>query len=220
MEYIHGKSIISIAIADDHTMLTQSLSSEINRFENCKVILQAGNGKELIEKIDPENLPELILIDLAMPEINGVDTIKILKKKFPNIKFLAISMYPSEFMIQRVLEAGGHGFLEKNYGVDILKHAIYEIMQSRYFFTDRTAARMARQLGEIKKNHTTNNELNNEEISFIKLNESGKTYKEIAKEMKVKKRHIEQLQHNLFQKLDVRSRTELAVKAIKMGITI
>ena len=103
MEYTHGKSLIKIAIADDHTLFRQTLCSLINTWDKCKVIVEAANGRLLIDSIDVKNLPELIIMDLGMPEINGFDTIKILKPLYPGIRFMVVSMYQGEETIRHLI---------------------------------------------------------------------------------------------------------------------
>ena len=93
MSYIHGKTLIKIAVADDHTMLREALSRLINTWDNCKVIVEAESGQKLIDRIDSKNLPDLIVVDLGMPGMNGYETIAALKKLYPSLKFLVISIY-------------------------------------------------------------------------------------------------------------------------------
>lgn len=219
MSYIHGKSLVKIAIADDHTLLRQSLSSIINSFENCKVILETASGAELIERIVPDNLPDLILIDLAMPDKNGFETIKILAPRYPELKFIVISIYQGEEMIVRLLKSGAQGFIHKSEDAIILKHAIYEIMRKGYYFTDKTALKIVHHLLE-GKSITAYDTLSDEEISFLKLITTEKPYKEIAQMMNITLRHAEYIRNTLFHRFNVQNRTGLAVKAIDKGLAI
>ena len=220
MGYIHGKSVIQIAIADDHLLVMQALSLLINTsIEKCTVMLQAASGEELIERIDPQNLPDLIIMDISLPGINGLDTMQILKKKHPLLKFLGISMYPPDFMSIRILQHGGHGFIQKNADKDLLKHAIYGIMKSGYYFSDQGFSRVASHILE-NTSHPLYNLLTDEQILFLRLEATAAPYKTIAGMMKVSPRHIEHLRRTLFERLGVQSRTELTVKAIQMGFDV
>ena len=219
MEYTHGKSLIKIAIADDHTLFRQTLCSLINTWDKCKVIVEAANGRLLIDSIDVKNLPELIIMDLGMPEINGFDTIKILKPLYPGIRFMVVSMYQGEETIIRLLKAGAQGFLHKSEEAVRFKSAIYELMQTGYSFPDRAASKHVKQLLQNKE-FAVNSDLCDEEISFLKHIVTEKTYKEIADAMDAPVRRVEYLRKTLFEHFDVKSRTALSVHAIEKGLTI
>ena len=219
MSYIPGKPLIKIAVADDHALLRQTLCIFINNLDNGKVILEAGDGKELIDSIDPKNLPELIVIDLGMPGLNGFETIAILKNLYPPLKFMAISIYQGEEVILRLLKAGAHAFLHKSEDTSTFKHAIYEIMRTGYYFSDQSATKLVKRAIQ-HKDHALNNDLCDEEVIFLKHLITEKTYKEIADKMGIPIRHIEYLRTTLFDRFDVQSRTGLAVKAIEKGLTI
>lgn len=219
MSYIHGKTLIKIAVADDHALLRQTLCSLINTWDNCKVISEASTGKDLIDKIDPKNLPDLIIIDLGMPKLNGFDTIKILKKLHPSLKFMAISIYQGEETIIRLLKAGGTGFLHKSEDASKFRKAIYEMMHSGYYFSDQAACKLVRQLLH-NKDFTIKNDLSDEEINFLKKIITEKTYLQIADEMNIPARRIEYLRKTLFEHFDVKSRTGLAVQAVEKGLTL
>src|SRR5258705_8265805 len=133
MVHAQNNSIIKLAIADDHVLFREALCKTINEWENCKVILQASSGKQLIEQINDGSLPDIVLTDLRMPELNGYDTIKMVKKKYPQIKFMVISMYESKEAIMLLLKAGAQGFIHKTAEPIQLKKAIYEIMRNGYY---------------------------------------------------------------------------------------
>lgn len=217
MSYIPGKSLIKIAVAEDHAMLRDAMCKMIDSWSNCKVILEADSGIQLINQIDPENLPDLALVDLAMPGMNGYETIRLLAKTFPEIKTIIVSMYIGEEAISQALQAGAHGFLHKSEDSGKLKAAVYETMRTGYYFTDRSAARMVKQSQhgqKIKKS------LTDEEITFLKNIVTEKTYKQIALDMAIAPRHVEHLRNSLFERFEVQNRTSLAVQAIEKGLVV
>ena len=219
MSYIQGKSLIRIAVAEDHSMMREALCALIDTWENCKVILQVENGKQLIERIDPKNLPDLVLVDLAMPVINGYDTIETLKKIYSEIKFMAVSMYHSEEAILHLIQIGGNGFFHKSGDSHKFKAAINEIMRSGFYFADQSAARLMRQLMDTG-NLTFKNALSDEEFVFLAHIITVETYKEIADKMCIPLRHTEYLRKNMFERFDVQNRIGLATLLIDKGLVV
>ena len=218
MVHAQNNSIIKLAIADDHVLFREALCKTINEWENCKVILQASSGKQLIEQINDGSLPDIVLTDLRMPELNGYDTIKMVKKKYPQIKFMVISMYESKEAIMLLLKAGAQGFIHKTAEPIQLKKAIYEIMRNGYYFSDHTVARIFKQALDTG-NMTMVNCLTQEELIFLKLICTEKTYKEISVEMSISERHVEYLRNSFFERFRLQSRTGLAMQSVEKGLT-
>lgn len=219
MQFTNDNRLVKIAVADDHSLLRESLSAIIDTWENCKVVIQAANGRQLLEKISVKNLPTLALIDLSMPVMNGYETIKAVKEKFPEIKLMAISLYNSEEMILQLIKCGADGFVNKNDDIPHFKKAITEMMHTGYFFSDHVASKMikkALRTGTI----TIKNDLSENELIFLKHLCSDKTYKEIAHEMGLAERQAEYMRVGLFEKFGAKSRTGLAVTAMNKGLTV
>ena len=116
--------LIKVALADDHILLRNALASLIDRFENCKVVMQASNGKELSIAISKDNLPDVVLLDLNMPEMNGHETATWLRDNYPSLQVLMLTMYDSELTLIRLLQAGVKGFLKKDIHPNELKYAL------------------------------------------------------------------------------------------------
>jgi two-component system, NarL family, invasion response regulator UvrY len=107
------KKMTTIALADDHVLLRNALASLLNEFQNCKVILQADSGKQLIEQIKRGIVPDIVLLDLNMPEFGGYETAEWLQKNHPGINILMLTMYDTELTLIRLLQLGVKGFLKK-----------------------------------------------------------------------------------------------------------
>ncbi len=219
MLFAHGKTLIKIAVADDHTMLREAICTLINDWESCKVILQAGNGRELIEQLDPQNLPDLVITDLSMPEMNGYETIKAVKAIYPAIKFLVVSMYYSEESLMQLVNFGAEGFIAKNGDSGHLKKAVFGMMCNGYYFTDHATGRLVKKAIE-KETLTASVYLSDKELTFLKYAVTEKTYPQIAKEMGIPPRQVEYLRKILFEKFEVQSRTGLAVQALGKGLIL
>jgi two-component system invasion response regulator UvrY len=211
---------IKIAMVDDHVLLRNALASLINSFENCKVVCEADNGVELISKIRGQALPDIVLLDLNMPVMDGFETANWLKENQPEVHVLMLTMYDSELTLIRLLQAGVKGFLKKDIAPRDLHFAIKSVMQSGYYYSTQTAGRLANLFRNNSKDNLRlqNSMLNDQEIRFLKLACTDLTYKEIAQNMGITPRVIDSLRDQLFLKLDVKSRVGLAMVAIRNGI--
>jgi DNA-binding NarL/FixJ family response regulator len=211
---------IHVAMADDHTLLRNALANLINGFENFKVVLEVGNGKELQEALKTAAVPHVILLDLNMPEMDGYETAAWLNEKHPNIHILMLTMYDSEQSLIRLLQLGVKGFLKKDIHPVELKFALESVLQSGYYYSQQTSGKMANLFRTRNGQGMAfeKNMLSAQETQFLKLACSELTYKEIAQEMSLNPRAVDALRDNLFQKLDIKSRVGLAMYAMRQGL--
>ena len=213
--------LIQVALADDHILLRNALASLIDRFENCKVVMQVSNGKELVTAISKDNLPDVVLLDLNMPGMNGYETATWLRDNYPSIHVLMLTMYDSELTLIRLLQAGVKGFLKKDIHPNELKYAIHSVIENGYYYSHNATGKLLN-LFRTKAASTSildKSMLTETEIRFLQLSCSELTYKEIAQEMKLNPRGVDNLRDNLFTKLEVKSRVGLAMYAIRHGLT-
>jgi two-component system invasion response regulator UvrY len=215
----HSKPI-RIAFVDDHILLRDSVASIIDTFENCRVTLLAANGQELLEKLQPGNLPHLIILDLNMPKMDGYDTAKWLAVHHPEIPILVLTMYDSEIALIRLLQTGVRGFLKKDIQPGQLKDAIESVIDTGYYYSFNSTGRLVNLLkNKGAKNLSSNTILfTDNEMTFLKLVSTDLTYKEIADQMNISPRTVDNYRDALFLKLHARSRVGLAIYAIKTGI--
>jgi len=212
--------LIQVALADDHILLRNALASLIDRFENCKVVMQVSNGKELVTAISKDNLPDVVLLDLNMPGMNGFETATWLRDSYPSIHVLMLTMYDSELTLIRLLQAGVKGFLKKDIHPNELKYAIHSVIENGYYYSHNATGKLLN-LFRTKAASTSildKSMLTETEIRFLQLSCSELTYKEIAQEMKLNPRGVDNLRDNLFTKLEVKSRVGLAMYAIRHGL--
>jgi two-component system, NarL family, invasion response regulator UvrY len=211
---------IKIAMADDHVLLRNALASLIDSFEDCQVILQAGTGKELTEAIRKGVTPQVVILDLNMPEMDGFEAAGWLQQHYPDILVLMLTMYDSELSLIRLLQAGVKGFLKKDIHPSELKFAIQSVVQNGYYYSNHTTGKLV----NLFRQHSDGNSLiqrsvlNDQEIHFLKLACSDLTYKEIAQRMGLNPRAVDTLRDQLFVKLDVKSRVGLALVALRQGV--
>ena len=220
MPYTHGKSIIKIAIAEDDELLQDALHSFIDSTENCKVVLQAYNGKELIEKLAYKTNVNLVLMDSRMPEFDGIEAARIIKKDNQDIKILFYSIYGNELAICNIIGAGGDGFVKKGVSVADLKKAIFEIMKNGQYFPSFTGILNGKKANGNDTKQKPPFHFTGEEILFLKQVVTDLTYEAIASKLKCTNRHIDYMRQGLFERLDIHSRVELALFAFKGGITV
>jgi two-component system, NarL family, invasion response regulator UvrY len=210
---------IKIAMVDDHILLRDALAGVINGFDNCKVILLAANGKELLEKMQQDYLPGLVILDLNMPEMDGYETAKYLRLNYPGIFVLVLTMYDSEISLLRMVQAGARGFLKKDIHPGELKLAIQSVMASGYFYSHNSAGKLVNLFKkETGLSQPERFNLSENELTFLRLASTDMTYKEIATLMEISPRTVDNYRDSLFVKLNVKSRVGLAIFAIKSGV--
>jgi two-component system invasion response regulator UvrY len=211
---------IKIAMVDDHVLLRNALASLIDSFDDCQVIFQSDNGSELIKKISSKNLPDVVLLDLNMPVMDGFGAANWLMENYPQVHVLMLTMYDSELTLIRLLQAGVKGFLKKDIEPSELKFAIHSVMQTGYYYSTKTAGKLANLFrNNARENLLLKNAmLEDNEVTFLKLACTDLTYKEIAQTMKLSPRSVDALRDHLFIKLDVKSRVGLAMVAIRNGV--
>jgi len=209
--------MIKIAIADDHTILRRGVAEILSKFEEIEVMMEAGNGKELLAKLGSASaLPDVCIVDINMPEMNGYETAAELKRHWPDIKILALSMYDTELNVIKMLRNGANGYVLKDSDPEDLRVAITKVMKDGFYHSDLVTGRMLNILHD--PNGKMNVEMNDRELTFLGLCCTELTYKEIADQMFLSPRTIDGYRESLFKKLNITTRTGLAMYAIKAGV--
>lgn len=207
---------ILVAVADDHTIVRKGIIELINNFGNFNVIIEAANGIELIDKIkSAEQLPNIVLLDINMPELNGFETAAIIKREWSEIKMLALSMHDHEYSIIKMLRNGAHGYVLKGMEPEALKDALQQVLQQQFYHSNLVSGRLFNAIHTDKKNELN---LTQKEMEFLSYCCTDMTYKEIGVKMALSQRTVEGYRDALLQKLKVRSRSGLVVFAINMGL--
>ena len=210
---------VKIAMVDDHILIRDALANVIRSFDEFTVPLLADNGKDFIEKLNSTNFPDIVLLDLNMPIMNGHETTRWIAKNHPEIKILILTTYDADALIH-LLKEGVRGFLRKDVQPGELKHALLSVVKNGNYCSQAVTGR----LFNLMKNQGSKNSpwgtviLNENEITFLKFVASEFTYKEIALKMEISPRTVDNYRDALFIKLNVKSRVGLAMYAIKTGI--
>ncbi len=210
----------NIALVDDHALLRDGLARLIKSLEHT-VVLEAANGKDFINMLDPETLPELVLMDINMPVMDGYETTLWLKQKYPNIIVMALSMYDNETAIIRMMKCGAKGYVLKDSDPSELKEALESIFAKGFYYSDVVNTRMIDAISNIENGGNEIKQLvqmTDKELEFLKLVCTELTYKDIAEKMDVGHRTLENYRDSLFEKLGVKTRIGLAMFAVRNGV--
>jgi DNA-binding NarL/FixJ family response regulator len=213
--------IKNIVIVDDHAMFRKGLAALINFFPKYKVLFDVANGKELIEQLNPGQLPDIALLDIAMPEMDGYATAEWIRDNYPDIKILALSTMDSESSIIKMIKSGARGYILKDAEPSELKLAFEEVISRGYFYNDMVSRKVLNAvhlLTEPKNPNSTFANLSPREIEFMRYACTEMTYKEIAEKMNLSARTVEGYRDSLCEKLDLKTRIGLAMYAVKNKI--
>ena len=207
---------ITIGIADDQQLFLRSLSNLINSITGFEVVIEALNGEELLNGMQSLSaVPDIILIDVRMPVMDGPTAVNKITLHYPKIKTIALSMKEDDHSVLMMLRAGCSAYLLKDVHPTELEKALREVYETGYYNSDSFSMHyrrlLRRQSGDELK-------LTDREKAFLQLACSDFTYKEIASKMFLSEKTIDGYRESLFQKLNVKSRVGMALEAIKLEL--
>jgi DNA-binding NarL/FixJ family response regulator len=206
----------TVVIVDDHILIAKALASIINSFEGFEVLYEVENGIALQGKLASRTpAPNIILLDISMPLMNGFETATWLTQNHPNILILALSMQNDDESVIKMIKCGAKGYLLKNAHPNDLNVALNEVISKGFYYTEEVSKLLVQQLHP--KNKYNPIQFTDREITFLHYVATELTYKEIADIMHLSPKTIDGYRETLFQKLDIKSRVGLAMYAIKNG---
>lgn len=211
----------NVVLVDDHILLRHGLANLIKNFGEYEVLFEANNGKDFIKKLKPDVLPQAVLMDINMPEMDGYETCLWLKDNYPDVRVLALSMYDNENAVIRMFKAGARGYILKDSDPAQLQEALNAVITKGFYYTEMVTGTLIHTITHLdeKENQVKNViKLRDHEITFLKLVCTELTYKEIADKMFKSPRTIDGYRDDLFEKLNVKTRVGLVMYAIKNGI--
>jgi DNA-binding NarL/FixJ family response regulator len=221
---INDKKKIKLAIVDDHNLFRKGLIKLLNLGdkENKYVILfEAENGEDLKVKLNNLDLPDIILMDIEMPDMDGYEAVSWLQKYHPDINILVISMFESEETVVRMLRLGIKGYLSKDIEVEDMHAALEAIAQKGFYYSDFVSGIMAH---TIQANNIDDfskkgmpDDMSENEREFLKLACTELTYMQISEKMSLSHKTIDGYREALFHRFNVKSRVSLAMYAVKKG---
>ena len=207
----------SVVIVDDHTLLSQAIAAMVNTFEKFKVLYTCKNGQELIDQFSssPKFIPDVVLMDINMPIMNGIETTEWVSKNHQNVNVMALSVEDEDATVLKMLKVGAIGYLLKDTEKAVLEKALIEIVENGFYHTKSVTNLLMKSLSGKGKEEIT---LNERQVTFMKLACSELTYKEIADKMCLSPKTIDGYRDVLFTKLNVKNRVGLVMYAIKNKI--
>lgn len=207
---------INIYLVDDHSLFREGLKLLLSKLDFVENIFEASNGKEFLENFE-RNKSELVLLDIEMPEINGLEAAKRILNIYSDLKIIALSMYSDEQYYVPMIEAGVKGFLIKNSDFNEVKTAINEVLNDNNYFSAEILNGIVNNLYSKKTTHR-NDDLTKRETEILLQICKGFSNAEIAEKLFISKRTVDKHRENLLLKTSVKNTAELVVYAIKNGI--
>jgi DNA-binding NarL/FixJ family response regulator len=207
----------TIALVDDHVLLRNGLASLI-KDSGYNVLFEADHGKAFIEKIATFGIPDIVLLDINMPHMDGFETALWIKRNKPSIKVLALSMYDDEKSIIQMIKNGAKGYILKDSDPAELKNALNAVIEKGYYHSELITGRLMHSIAGTHEEKVHHIDLNEKEIQFLKLLCTEMTYKEIAETMNLSPRTVEGYRDIFFTKWNLKTRVGLVIYAIKQGI--
>ncbi|HEY4197003.1 MAG TPA: response regulator transcription factor [Mucilaginibacter sp.] len=202
---------ILIALVDDHTLFRSGVCGLLSEFDELQVVFEAGNGQQLQQMLLNHVLPEVVLMDINMPVMDGYETTRWLKDKYPQIKVLALSMFEDDKAVIKMIKCGASGYVLKESKPKDLLEAIKTIHSKGVYINELVSGKLIRSVTEDEGAPG----FTKKELEFLKFCCSELTYKEIADKMFVSPRTVDNYREALFQKLNLKSRTGLVLYAIQ-----
>ena len=204
-----SRNRIRVLIADDHALLRTGVAAVINQQPDMVVVAEAGDGKTALE-LYIRHVPDIALIDLRMPGLEGVEVIENIREKFPAAKLVILTTYDTDDDIDRGLKAGAKAFLLKDVSSQELVEGIHDVYHGKTIVAPAVATKLAERM--------THQPLTDREMSVLRLVVQGKANKEIANDLFISEGTVKIHLTHLFEKLAVASRTEAIAVAVKRGL--
>ena len=209
----------TVVIVDDHLLIAKAITTIIDEFEGFRVLYESDNGKSLIERLSSsKNIPDIVLLDISMPVMDGFETAKWLKENHPAVKVIALTMQADDESLIKMIKNGASGYLNKNVHPTELEKALTTVANRGMYYPDWATSKMLHALaheGDPKKDQIKITEREGEFLRFVC---TELTYKEIGEKMFCSSRTVESYRDSLFEKLGVKTRVALALYAVKSGL--
>ena len=209
---------VKVIVADDHVLMRNALSRLVGTLEGYEVLAEADNGRDLKDKIQQHLVPDIVLLDVNMPEMDGFQTTQWLHKNYPHIRVLVLSMLSDERTIIKMFRLGAKGYLLKNTDPDELKKALDAIVAKNVYLSEYVSGKLVSGLNKYAELDEKPVFLNEREKEFLRWVCSELSYKDIAEKMNLSPRTVDDYRQTLFTKLKVHSRVGLVLYAIRNAL--
>lgn len=208
---------LTLAIADDHVLFRKGLVALLKEIKGVQVLFEAANGRQLLDGMATRQ-PDLAIVDVEMPEMDGVETTRQLRARYPNVKILIISMHDDEDLILNLLEEGAHGYLLKNADPNEVRKALGELMELGYYYNSLVVG-VLHKATLLKRQATQQQEaLSRKELEVLALLVQERTNAEVAKKLEISVRTVESRRARIMAKTGARNLAGLIRFAIEQGL--
>ncbi len=210
---------IKIAIADDHKIFRDGIKMALSNKENLKILWEAEDGKDMMHKIEIK-MPDVLLMDIRMPEIDGINAIQILRKEYQSVKIIVLTMYDDHQMISKMMEMGANAYLTKTTDPEEIYQAILTCMNEDFYFNDLVNAAVMGKLMQKKSVRQIYGDslpitFSEKEIKILQLLSEDKTTEEISKQIFLSPRTIETIRQNMKSKVNAKTIGGLIMYAMR-----
>jgi two-component system invasion response regulator UvrY len=214
---------LKVALVDDHVLLRQSLKGYIhNHAGECSVVLEGDDGRVLKDQLNTmpvEKIPDIVVLDINMPNMDGYETLRWLKRHYPNIRIIMLSMFSDDTTIIRCLRLGANSYMTKMVDGDELIHTIRTVGEKGEYYSQRIATLAVASLKQKSEVESTE-QLTPKELEFVKLVCTELTYKEIADRMGISPRTVDVYRYRALEKLRLKNRVGLVMHALKNKLVL
>src|SRR3954470_7354665 len=210
-------NLIKIAIADDHKIFRDGIKMALSGKTNLKMLWEAEDGKDMMHKISIKK-PEVLLMDIRMPEIDGINGIQLIRKEFEDIKIIVLTMYDDQEMITKMMEMGANAYLTKTTDPEEIYQAILTCMNDDFYFNELVNKAVLLKLQHkktVRQFYPNPVKFSEKEIKILKLIAEDKTTEEISKEIFLSPRTIETIRQNMKQKVGAKTIAGLVMYAMR-----
>jgi DNA-binding NarL/FixJ family response regulator len=209
----------TIALVDDHGLFLKGMTSLLKEYEEIEILFQAMDGRDLLTRLKVKQ-PQVVLLDIRMPELDGIEALGQIRRKYPNVKVIMLTQHNEDQMIYHLMEKGANGFLPKNADIDVVVDAIYAVIDKGYYFNERVSKALAKGASSNRKELLPFNvpALSAREIEVVKLICKQLTVKEIAEILCLSPRTIETYKENIFQKTGAKNNVGIVFYALQYDL--
>lgn len=211
------KTKISLGVIDDHTLFRQGMSGLLSEQEGLKVVLEASNGMELMDKLK-KKIPDVLLMDIQMPEMDGIQATKAVCAKYPDVKVIILTMHDNEQMAYHLMENGASGFLAKDADIEIVIDAIYSVAEKGYYMSEKTSEIMLKGIARKRTNPAFSSKLTDREVEVVKLICAQNNTKEIAEKLCLSPRTVETHKLKILEKIGAKNTAGIVLYALNNNL--
>ncbi len=210
-----NENIRKIIIVDDHTLFRNGLKILLNSLDNYNVVGEAADGEEFISLLEKQHDADLVLLDIDMPVMDGIEAARIALQKYPDLKIITLSMYGEEDYYYKMVDAGVKGFLLKNSDMNEVKNALETVYEGGNYFSSELLQTLVNSLRSNTKTKETRVDLSEREIEILILICQGFSNQEIADQLFISKRTVDKHRANILEKSECKNTAQLVMYAIK-----